>query len=168
MAALSAAEIRASVAADAARERDAVKRHSAILEVLAKYEGKKITKHMNKALGSIGMQLSERYGMTYVVPANQTMWKTDFSHQLAYDSDPFFRAEKFDQFDACQGKAATIRVLEREEWLKSDAPERLAAALGNMLSAVEAYGNAPFGPASSLAHAVVKKALEESFLWRVN
>lgn len=168
MAILSAADIRRLVEVDSAREREAVKRHNAISEALAKYEGKRITKHFNKPLGAIGMQLSDRYGTLYAVPASQTMWKAEFSHQLAYGSDPVFQAEKFEQLDTCQGRAATSRVLEREEWLKSDAPEKLAAALSAMLSAIEAYSQAPFGPAAHPVHAVVKKALEDSFLWRIS
>lgn len=165
---MDAATIRRLITEDIAREEEAINRHRQIVEVMARHEGKKITKRMDKDLARIGMRLSDRYGMTYVVAASGTAWKTDFSHQISYDTDPFYRREKFEGYDLCQGKAAESRNVERRAWLATSEPEQLAAKLKGVLQAIDDYATAPFGPAAHAVHEVVKKTLEKKFLWRVS
>lgn len=162
--------LRAEVREQLRLEQEAVRRHDLVAATLRRNEGKKITRRFNNALSAIGMEIAYRFGSIYAVPANKTMWNAEFSHQIGRETDDqtVYTEAQFEHMDACQGSAARQRIAEREAWLASDAPERVAAQTDALLAQIESFAQAPFGPGRYIAQGVVKKFLELKLLWRVS
>jgi hypothetical protein len=167
---MTATELRKQVQAELETEQAAIKRHDMIAEALKDQEGKKITRRFNNRLSAIGMEIAERFGSIYAVPANRTMWNAQFSHQIGRDVDGgnVYSREQFEHMDACQGSAARERVAERTAWLAGSEPEQVAQRVSALVEEIGKFAAAPFGPGRYIAQGAVKAILEDKHLWRIS
>lgn len=166
---MTSGELRVLVMRQIGMEEAAIARHEKVVKALRRHEGKRITRHFNRDLEKVGAKLGFRYGMIYVDFPNPADRMHDYSHLLAYDSNPVFSLESFENSDACQGRAAQERVAAHRHWLATDSALQLEEGLAAMLAAVEVFSKLPFGPCDSVVQGVVKEAFGRAPLyWRIS
>lgn len=164
---LTADQIRRNLQDITATEEMAVCRHKAIVKALQRHDGKKITRRMNTDLAPIKAKLAFRYGMIYVSFDKPGTYET-YDHLLAYDSNPVLDLAKFEEFDACYGRAAEERIPTYHAVIRSQKPEQAAAALAEFQKAARAFhaATAEFRPYP--VQEAAKATLNELFSWRIS
>ncbi len=110
-------------------------RYSMILNLLKKFEGKPITKHLSthvaKQYPKEHVYLSTLYGMYHLKMSNSET-KIEYSFLLGYDSNREYTAEKFAKHNTCYGSAALERNKLRMGLLDNDKQEFLQEMADNI------------------------------------
>lgn len=157
--------LRQKVRKDFDTEQEGIARHDAVSAALARHEGKKITRRMDRDLEKINAHLTFRYGMIYAVfPKHGTHETHD--HLLAYDSDPVFTQAGFERTDSCHAEPARVRNAERQQWLSTNDAEACAQAVAEFEQAILKLKEVPGGPAAYAVRADLQAKLEHHLGWR--
>lgn len=90
-----------------------------IFPILEKYEGKKITKHiettLKKAFPELDINLRDQYGMFHIKaqPAGDHLEYEYISMLIGYDNDPFIRMNQIKEYNKCYTlNAGRVKQLE--------------------------------------------------------